>query len=134
MAGGVRTDGTRTPWRGARTPKEQRAPRTPATHAREPRLEQTPGNVRHEVIIEKRCIGRILGKGGRDLAAMKESSGAEVFIIDKARAPRLRGRGSGRASSSSITSRHPPRPSPPPHPLLIPSSPPPHPLLTRSSA
>lgn len=41
------------------------------------------GQVRHEVIIEKRCIGRILGKGGRDLAAMKESSGAEVFIIDK---------------------------------------------------
>ena len=113
MAGGVRRrDMDCTNDGGARTPKVPRAPRTPATHAREPRLEQTPGNVRHEVIIEKRCIGRILGKGGRDLAALKESSGTEVFIIDKARAPRLRARGGGRASSSSITSCHPPRPSP----------------------
>ena len=54
-----------------------------------PRLAQCPGHVRHEIIIEKRCIGRILGKGGRDLAAMKEGSGAEVFIIDKARTPWL---------------------------------------------
>ena len=45
--------------------------------------QETPGHVRHEVIIERRTIGRILGKGGRDLAAMKEQSGSEVFIIDK---------------------------------------------------
>lgn len=45
--------------------------------------QETPGHVRHEVIIEKRVIGRLLGKGGRDLAAMKEQSGSEVFIIDK---------------------------------------------------
>jgi len=45
--------------------------------------QECPGHVRHEIIIEKRCIGRILGKGGRDLAAMKEGSGSEVFIIDK---------------------------------------------------
>ena len=36
-----------------------------------------------DIIIEKRCIGRILGKGARDLDAMKAYSGAEIFIIDK---------------------------------------------------
>lgn len=41
-----------------------------------------PGAVRHDVLIERRVIGRLLGKGGRDLAALKESSGAQVFIID----------------------------------------------------
>lgn len=45
--------------------------------------QETPGHVRHEVIIERRTIGRFLGKGGRDLAAMKEASGSEIFIIDK---------------------------------------------------
>lgn len=47
------------------------------------RLQETPGNVRNDIIIEKRVIGRILGKGARDLDAMKAYSGAEIFIIDK---------------------------------------------------
>ena len=39
--------------------------------------------VRHDQIIERRVIGRILGKGGRDLEAMQLCTGAEIFIIDK---------------------------------------------------
>ena len=47
------------------------------------RCQETPGNVRHDIIIEKRVIGRLLGKGARDLDALKAYSGCEVFIIDK---------------------------------------------------
>lgn len=47
------------------------------------RAQETPLNVRHDIIIEKRCIGRLLGKGARDLEALKAYSQAEVFIIDK---------------------------------------------------
>ena len=45
--------------------------------------QETPGNVRNDITIERRVIGRLLGKGGRDLQATKEYSGAELFIIDK---------------------------------------------------
>ena len=68
------------------------------------RLQETPFNVRHDIIIEKRCIGRILGKGARDLDAMKAYSGAEVFIIDKHPPPGEGDEGrwfSGAAHSSS---------------------------------
>lgn len=39
--------------------------------------------MRNDVIIENRVIGRILGKGARDLSALKSDCGIEVFIIDK---------------------------------------------------
>merc|ERR1740130_779012 len=45
--------------------------------------QETPGNIRHDITIEKRCIGRLLGKGGRHLEAMQENSGCCIFIIDK---------------------------------------------------
>ena len=38
---------------------------------------------RHDILIEKRVIGRVLGKGGRDLEALQLCTGASVFIIDK---------------------------------------------------
>lgn len=47
------------------------------------RAQNTPLNIRHDVLIERRVIGRLLGKGGRDLEAMQLCSGAEIFIIDK---------------------------------------------------
>ena len=34
--------------------------------------QNTPGNVRHDMVIEKRTIGRLLGKGGRHLAAPRQ--------------------------------------------------------------
>ena len=43
----------------------------------------TAGHVRHDVLIEKRVIGRILGRGGRDLEAMQLCTGCKVFLIDK---------------------------------------------------
>lgn len=45
--------------------------------------QNTPGAVRNDILIERRVIGRILGKGGRDLEALQLCTGAEVFIIDK---------------------------------------------------
>lgn len=45
--------------------------------------QEVPFNIRHDIIIEKRVIGRILGKGARDLEQLKAFSGAEIFIIDK---------------------------------------------------
>ena len=47
------------------------------------RKQETPFNIRHDILIEKRVIGRILGKGGRDLEGLQLSTGASVFIIDK---------------------------------------------------
>jgi len=47
------------------------------------KAQETPLHVRHDVLIERRVIGRILGKGGRDLEAMQLCSGSEIFIIDK---------------------------------------------------
>ena len=47
------------------------------------RAQETLGNIRHDVLIERRVIGRILGKGGRDLEALQLCTGAEVYIIDK---------------------------------------------------
>jgi len=47
------------------------------------RAQETPRAVRHDILIERRVIGRILGKGGRDLEAMQLCSGSEIFIIDK---------------------------------------------------
>jgi len=47
------------------------------------RAQETRGNIRHDVLIERRVIGRILGKGGRDLEALQLCTGAEIFIIDK---------------------------------------------------
>ena len=47
------------------------------------RAQETPLNIRHDLLIERRVIGRLLGKGGRDLEAMQLCSGAEIFIIDK---------------------------------------------------
>jgi len=47
------------------------------------KAQNTPLNIRHDVIVERRVIGRLLGKGGRDLEAMQLCSGAQIFIIDK---------------------------------------------------
>ena len=47
------------------------------------RAQNTPLNIRHDQIIERRVIGRLLGKGGRDLEAMQLCSGSQIFIIDK---------------------------------------------------
>ena len=47
------------------------------------RAQNIPLNIRHDLLIERRVIGRLLGKGGRDLEAMQLCSGAEIFIIDK---------------------------------------------------
>jgi len=47
------------------------------------KAQETPLNIRHDVLIERRVIGRVLGKGGRDLEAMQLCSGAEIYIIDK---------------------------------------------------
>lgn len=47
------------------------------------KAQEKMGNIRHDVLIERRVIGRILGKGGRDLEALQLCTGAEVFIIDK---------------------------------------------------
>ena len=47
------------------------------------KAQETYGNIRHDLLIERRVIGRILGKGGRDLEALQLSTGTEGFIIDK---------------------------------------------------
>ena len=47
------------------------------------RAQETVGNIRHDVLIERRTIGRILGKGGRDLEALQLGTGCEIYIIDK---------------------------------------------------
>ena len=39
--------------------------------------------VRCDILIERRVIGRILGKGGRDLEALQLSTATKVFVIDK---------------------------------------------------
>ena len=38
----------------------------------------------YDVLIEKRVIGRILGKGGRDLEALQLCTGSEGYIIHSA--------------------------------------------------
>ena len=39
--------------------------------------------MRCDILIERRVIGRILGKGGRDLEALQLSTATKVFVIDK---------------------------------------------------
>ena len=39
------------------------------------KAQETPLNIRHDILIERRVIGRVLGKGGRDLEAMQLCSG-----------------------------------------------------------
>ena len=45
--------------------------------------QETVGNIRHDITFDRRAIGRLLGKGGRHLEMMQESSGCCIFIIDK---------------------------------------------------
>ena len=45
--------------------------------------QETVGNIRHDIIFDRRAIGRLLGKGGRHLESMQETSGCCIFIIDK---------------------------------------------------
>jgi hypothetical protein len=47
------------------------------------KAQETMYNIRTDMLIERRVIGRILGKGGRDLEALQLCTGAQVFIIDK---------------------------------------------------
>ena len=68
------------------------------------RAQETPLNIRHDILIEKRVIGRILGKGGRDLEALQLCTGSKVFIIDKYPPPE---RVTTTGSSSSLGSPRP---------------------------
>ena len=42
-----------------------------------------PGNVRNDVLVEKRRVGVLIGAGGKTVAELQGTTGASVFIIDK---------------------------------------------------
>ena len=44
------------------------------------KAQETPLNIRHDILIERRVIGRVLGKGGRDLEAMQLCSGTCMHV------------------------------------------------------
>jgi len=46
-------------------------------------LETTPGHVRHDILVEKSKVGRIIGPRGTSLKALIEATACEVFVLDK---------------------------------------------------
>jgi len=46
-------------------------------------LEATPGNVRHDILVEKQRVGRLIGPQGSTLKALLANTGCEIFVMDK---------------------------------------------------
>jgi len=49
--------------------------------------EATPGHVRHDILVEKSKVGRIIGSKGIALKMLTNSTNCEVFVLDKEGAP-----------------------------------------------
>ena len=47
------------------------------------KLELTEGVVRHDVMIEKSLVGRLIGRGGSIFKALVARTGCEIFVLDK---------------------------------------------------
>jgi len=46
-------------------------------------LESTPGNVRHDILVEKQRVGRLIGPQGSTLKALLANTQCEIFVMDK---------------------------------------------------
>ena len=46
--------------------------------------QQKPGNIRHDLLVEKAHVGKLIGRGGNTFKELEAKSGAEVFICDEA--------------------------------------------------
>jgi len=46
-------------------------------------LELTPGNLRHEMLVDKTSCGRIIGAGGAKLRELQMKSACNIFVVDK---------------------------------------------------
>jgi len=46
-------------------------------------LQKTPGNVRHDIVIAKGQVGRLIGSGGTTYKELQNKTGCNIFILDK---------------------------------------------------
>jgi rRNA processing protein Krr1/Pno1 len=50
-------------------------------------VEAVPGNVRHDLVVDKSVCGSLIGQGGTTFKQITSTSGAKIFIIDKEAPP-----------------------------------------------
>lgn len=46
-------------------------------------LEQTPGMMRHDILVGKPYVGRLIGQGGSTYRELQQKTGCNIFILDK---------------------------------------------------
>jgi len=46
-------------------------------------LENTPGMSRHDIIVEKAHVGRLIGSGGSTYKELTQKTGCNIFVLDK---------------------------------------------------
>lgn len=71
-------------------------------------FQASPGNVRHDILISKQQVGRVIGAGGSMFKELTQKTGCNIFVLDKVGAkPRRRARRTRR--DLALTSRPSPR-------------------------